>query len=406
MGAGPGGAATALKLSHKGVRCLLIDKSVFPRDKVCGDAISGKAATILKRIDPVIMQRFENDKNLQTDIWGIRFVSPNAQVIEVPFKPGYNKETDAKVGFASRRKDFDNFLVEECRKRENIKLIEGVEISNYDKIPGGYRISDKGLTLEVESKLLILANGAQSNFSRHHAGLEKDEKHHAGAVRAYFKNVSGMHADGFIELHFLNSIIPGYFWIFPLPNGLVNVGLGMRTDFISKGRHNLKKMMETIIREEPGIKERFANAEIIDKITGYGLPLGSKRRKISGEHFMLVGDAAHLIDPLSGEGIGNSIYSGFMAAEQAVNCLETGDFSAEFMKAYDARVDRVLGAEMRTSYRLQKMMARPWIVNVISGWVAKKPSLIYLISDMYSDLQLRKKVLNPVFWVKSLFGNG
>ena len=406
VGAGPGGAATALKLSHLNIPCVLVDKATFPRDKICGDAISGKAVTILRRIDPAIMERFEATVTEQTHVWGIRFVSPKAKEIDVPFRLDYDPGNDPKQGFVSKRIDFDKMLIGEVKRRENIDLYEGVTIENYEKTKAGYRISSKDQSFVVETRLLVVANGAHSSFSRHHAGLKKDEKHHAGAVRAYYRNVTGMHPDGFIELHFLKDIIPGYLWIFPLPGGYANVGLGMRSDYISKRRFNLGKSMQELIKNSPHLQERFKDAELTGKIAGYGLPLGSKKRHISGDHFMLIGDAGHLIDPLSGEGIGNAIYSGFIAAEQAQKCLETSNFSASFMKAYDERVERVLGKEMEISYRLQQMMARPWLVNLLANWVARNRSLLDVIARMYTDLEVRKKALNPFFWLKLLAGRG
>jgi len=401
-GAGPGGAATALKLSHLNIPCVLVDKATFPRDKVCGDAISGKAATILSRIDPGIMQRFEAATTLQTDIWGIRFVSPNNRQIDVPFHLGYDCAKDPKQGFVSKRLDFDNFLIEEVKRRDNITFIENAAIEVFEKTNGGFTLASRDGDFHATARLLIVADGANSWFSRHVAGLEKDEKHHAGAVRAYFKNIGGLHPDGFIELHFLKEINPGYFWIFPLPGGYANVGLGMRSDHISQQRFNLSHKLKEVIENNSHLKSRFQNATLTSKITGYGLPLGSKKRRISGNHFMLVGDAAHLIDPLSGEGIGNAIYSGFIAAEQAQQCLKARDFSAKFLEAYDERVARVLGAEMRLSYRLQQLMAHPWLVNLLANWVHKNHGLIDTISLMYTDLPTRKKVFNPLFWMKML----
>ena len=303
VGAGPGGVATALKLSHLGIPCVLIDKASFPRDKICGDAISGKSTTILGRIDPSIIERFEADEVLQKDVWGIRVFSPNNKQIDIPYRPLYNAQKDEKQGFVSKRIDFDNFLVEEVRKRGNIDFYENTSADVYEKTEGGYRISNKKKTFGAEARILILSNGAHSNFSRHQAGLEKDPKHHAGAVRAYYKNVKGMHPDGFIELHFLKEINPGYFWIFPLPGGHANVGLGMRSDYISKKKYNLRDGFQNAIANHPMLKERFKDAELTDKVTGFGLPLGSKKRPISGDCFMLVGDAGHLIDPFTGEGI-------------------------------------------------------------------------------------------------------
>jgi geranylgeranyl reductase family protein len=402
VGAGPGGATTALKLSHLNIPCILVDKAVFPRDKICGDAISGKSMTILHRIDPAIMERFQAAVHERTEVWGIRFVSPDVHILDVPFRVNYDPVNDPKQGFVSKRIDFDQRLIEEVKQRENVTLFEGVAIEEYEKTETGYRISSKDKSLVIETRLLIIANGAHSSFSRHHAGLVKDEKHHAGAVRAYYRNVAGMHPDGFIELHFLKDITPGYLWVFPLPGGYANVGLGMRSDYVSKRRFNLTKSMQELLENSPHLRDRFKNAEMIGKISGYGLPLGSKKQRISGNHFMLIGDAGHLIDPLTGEGIGNAIYSGFIAAEQAQKCLEAGDFSAKFMEAYDVRVTRVLGKEMEVSYRLQQIMAHPWLVNLLAKWISRSRVTIEVISRMYTDLSLRGKALTPLFWIRQL----
>lgn len=404
LGAGPGGAAAALKLSYLGIPCVLIDKARFPRDKVCGDAISGKVTTLLKRLDPAILERFLARAGQQTDVWGIRFVAPNGDPVDVPFRPGFDKTADPVPGFVSRRMDFDHFLVEEVRRRENIRFLEGVEISSIEKQAEGFRLRDKTGQTELDCRLLLAANGAYSAFTRHYAGLKKNPKHYAGAVRAYFKGVKDFHPDNFIELHFTKKLIPGYFWVFPLPEGGANVGLGMRSDIISKRRIDIKKLFWEVIETQPVLKERFLGAELEGKLEGYGLPLGSQKQRLSGDHFMLVGDAAHLIDPLSGEGIGNAVYSGFIAAEQAQQCLASGDFSARFLKAYDARIERVLGSEMKVSYMLQRMMRYPRLINFLARKTNRNKDLLYLISKMYNDTELRKKVWNPVFWVKVLSG--
>ncbi|MCI5081990.1 MAG: geranylgeranyl reductase family protein [Saprospiraceae bacterium] len=402
VGAGPGGAATALKLSYLGIPCILIDKADFPRDKVCGDAISGKVTTLLNRLDPAIMQRF-NEESTQIDVWGIRFVAPNMKELDIPFKPNYVKDVKSAPGYVSKRMDFDNFLIEEVKKRDNIDFRPNTEVTSMTRSERGYQVKDKSGALEVDARLLIVANGAYSAFSRKQAGLEKDPKHYAAAVRAYYKNVSGLSANNFIELHFVKSITPGYFWIFPLPNGEVNVGLGMRSDILSKRKVNLKKSFQQIIEEHPRFRERFKNAEPISKLEGYGLPLGSKRRIISGDHFMLVGDAGHLVDPLTGEGIGNAFYSGFIAAEQAEKCLQEQNFSASYLQAYDVRVARVLGSEMRLSYRLQRMLMYPRIVNLIANIIASNKKIINVISGMYNDFDLREQLVKPIFWVKMWF---
>ncbi len=226
-----------------------------------------------------------------------------------------------------------------------------------------------------------------------------DKDHHAAAVRTYYRGVTGFHPDNFIELHFLDDYNPGYFWIFPLPNGEANVGLGMRSDIVRKKGMNLRKELPKIIASE-AFRERFQHAEQIDPITGYGLPLGSKERTLSGDHYLLTGDAGHLIDPLTGEGIGNAVYSGFIAAELAGNCLAERRFDAEFLKAYDVRIERVLRTELRLSYRLQQIMQYKWITNLLTGIVAANPKVVEVLCRMYTDFELRKQLVKPTFWWK------
>lgn len=401
IGAGPAGAATALHLSYLGIPCVVIDKSEFPRDKICGDAVSGKVTTILNRLDPAIIQRF-NAQATQVDVWGIHFTAPSGQPLDFPFKLGYVRQPGASPGYVSKRLDFDNFLVSELRRRDNITLITGQAIEQHERTAAGWRVSDEAGELVVDTPLLVVANGAHSAFSRKVAGLEKDNGHHAGAVRAYYKGVTGMQKDNFIELHFLKELTPGYFWIFPLPNGEANVGLGMRSDVIKKRGVNLRKELLHIVAAHPRFKARFANAEPLEAPVGYGLPLGSKVRRLSGDHYMLVGDAAHLIDPLTGEGIGGAFYSGFIAAEQARDSIAAGDFSAQALLAYDVRIARVLGTEMKLSYRLQQLMGYPRLVNVLAVLIARNQRFVEAFAAMIDDFELRKQLVRPSFWIKTM----
>lgn len=403
IGAGPGGAGAALKLSYLGQSCILLDKAQFPRDKICGDAISGKITTLLGRLDPEILSRFREESD-NLDVWGIRFIPPNGRVLDLPFQASYEKNKHKAPGYTSRRLEFDNFLIKEIRKRDNIDFREGVQITDYKKTTDGWEITDKNSAIHIHAKILLIADGAHSRFSRHIAGHEKENAHHAAAVRAYYDGVTGFHKDNFIELHFLPEINPGYFWIFPLANGGANVGLGMRSDFVQKKRLNLRKIMLELMENHPEIKTRFSNATLTSKIVGYGLPLGSKRRSLSGDHYMLLGDAGHLIDPLTGEGIGNAFYSGFMAAEQAIKCLKNENFDTAYLLNYDKRVDRVLRAEMRLSYKIQRVMQIQWLVNFITSFIANNPKFIETLSRMYTDFDLRKKLVKPWFWAKIIFG--
>lgn len=405
VGAGPGGVATALRLSYLGIPSVLVDKATFPRDKICGDAISGKVTTLLNRLDPGILKRFHGEP-IHSSIWGVTFFAPNGKPVRLPFQMDYIGEAGPAPGYVSKRTDFDAFLIEEAQRRDNIDLYLGVEIQDYERTEEGWEVQDATGDFRVRCRLLVMANGAHSTFSRKVAGLEKDNRHHAGAVRAYYRGVTGMDRENFIELHFLEGLIPGYFWIFPLPNGEANVGLGMRTDIIKRRKVNLRRLLDEIIRENPLIRDRFKDAELIGKVHGYGLPLGSKTRVLSGDHYLLVGDAGHLIDPLTGEGIGNAFYSGFIAAELAEQVLAENDLSARRLRAYDVRVQRVLGSEMKLSYRLQNAGRYAFLLNIIANIITGNQRLMDYLSGIYTDFHLREQLVKPWFWVKMWWKKG
>ncbi len=206
----------------------------------------------------------------------------------------------------------------------------------------------------------------------------------------------------------MEELIPGYLWIFPLADREANVGLAMRSDKISERKYNLKHNLQRILAENPAFKDRFAQAELVDDIRGFGLPMGSKKRKLSGERYMLVGDAGHLIDPLTGEDIGNAIFSGVIAADQAIACVQAQDFSARFMRGYDRRIRRVMGRELQLGYVFQRMMFYPRLIRFLMKRVYNNRFVMDFLQDIYADSQKNwvKQVKRPLFWWKVFWGGG
>lgn len=402
IGAGPAGATAALQLAYSGVPCVIIDKAVFPRDKVCGDGLSGKVLTLLGRIDPGIAARLLTAQ-FKLDSWGVNFVAANRLGINIPYKAGYQKAPGEPRGFVCKRIDFDNFLVDELKRCPQIQLIEGVSITKHTLEADGYLLGNAGGDVQVKAKLVIAANGAYSSFTKEVANIHMEPEHYVAGIRAYYKNISGIHPDQLIELHFLKNILPGYFWIFPLPNGEANVGVGMLSSSLRKKKVNLKQLLHDTITKDPEMKERFKDAVLMGTIDGYGLPLGSKKRTLSGERYMLTGDAAYLIDPFTGEGIGNALYSGRMAAQQAMVAIAADDYSAAALRAYDANVYRVLGPELIMSTKLQKLVKYPWILNMLMKMAARNKEFRTLLTSMFHEVDIRKKLTQPMFYLRLLF---
>lgn len=405
VGAGPAGAAAALKLNQLGIDCIVVDKAVFPRDKICGDGLSGKVITFLNRIDPEIVKRLDK-LDIKLNSWGVTFVAPNRKELEVGYRTDYEKDNathkEKPIGYVCKRMLFDNFLVEELKRCQHVQVMEGVNITGYELELDGYVVTGDN-DFKLKADLLIIANGAHSSFSKNIAGIKMEPDHYVAGIRAYYKNVTGMNADNFIELHFIKSLLPGYFWIFPLPNGEANVGVGMLSNEISKRKINLKKELQKIVESDPIIKERFKNATLVDTVDGYGLPLGSKKRVLSGDRYMLVGDAASLIDPFTGEGIGNALYSGQSAAINAANAIQVNDFSKKTLAQYDVDIERIMGTELRLSHRLQKLIMYPMLFNLIVNISNRNKQVKELITCMFYEVDIRAKLTKPSFYFKLLF---
>lgn len=401
-GAGPAGASTSIFLSKEKIQHIIIDKAVFPRDKTCGDAMSGKTVGMLNRLDEQWKQHFLAADNAIISN-GIQFTGSNNVSLDIPFRlqqPAVNEP----LGFVSKRIDFDNNLFK-LVKSSYASCLLNTAIEDIDNTNDGLviKIKQEGKVKTIFTRMIVGAEGRSSVVAKKLAHHSVEPEHYSAGIRAYYSNVSGLHKENYIELHFYKEMQPGYFWIFPLANGMANVGMGMLSSAVSSQKANLKQMMQEIIDTHPVIKERFKNATLHGKVEGWGLPLGSKKRNLSGERFLLTGDAGSLIDPFTGEGIGNAMVSGLVASRQIKAALEANDFSAEFLRSYDAALYKKLWAELKLSHYLQILSARPWLFNFVIRKASRSKELRETISCMFENVDIRKKFMSPLFYFRILF---
>lgn len=399
IGGGPGGCAAAMQLAKHGAKALLLEKAIFPRDKVCGDALSGKVMRSLERLDPLLATTVKHDSRSMAS-WGVTFVAPSGRSLRVPFT---REQVGEAPGAILPRLDFDNLLFQRTKELDGIIVLEGLGAKAFERIADGWSITmSDGRVLYA--RIVIDATGANSAFARHVAGLEMEPRHHAAGVRAYYSGVKDLDPSGFIELLFLKDLLPGYLWVFPLPNGRANVGLGLRTDVVKKRRVDLKGLMTQLLAEHPQLRDRFADAKQEGPIQGMGLPLASKRCRISGDGYLLVGDAGHLIDPFTGEGISHAMISGVHAADVAHEMLSSGTVTESEARRYDERVWKRLGKELAISTRLQSLADRAWLFDFVVDRANKNPALADMISSMFTDLDLRERLKRPGFYMDLLLG--
>jgi menaquinone-9 beta-reductase len=395
VGGGPAGSTCTYQLGKKGIKTLFLEKQKYPKDKTCGDAISGKSVGMIKKIG----LHKQISKLPHGKVNGVVFSSPKGEQVEIKFPGG--GEGRRSEGYVVRREVYDNFLFSKAKKKAS-KTIQEFEVTSAlirkGKIIGVRGKNRKGKEEEFYAKIVVGADGATSVMAKETGVGTIDPKHQCIAARAYYDNIKGLTPN--IEIHFVKSVLPGYFWVFPVEDGKANVGIGMITSDMQKQNKKLPQLMEHAIKEDSLFKERFKDAKRISEIKGWTLPLGSFRRKAHGDGYVLCGDAASLIDPFSGEGVGNAMTSGYLAAEHIQKALKAKNYSREFLKAYEEELWNTIGDELRTSYFLQKVGRIKPLLNFVIGKAAKKREVAEVISGTLANEEAKQGFKSPFFYLK------
>lgn len=172
-----------------------------------------------------------------------------------------------------------------------------------------------------------------------------------------------MHEKKLLEFYFPKNLPMSYFWIFPLPNGAANVGYGMVSKLAVKHKVNFRNQFQKIIESDPAIAYRFKNAKPIGEAEGWGLPLASLKRNIAGDGWLLTGDAASMISPTSGEGIGNAMITGYIAAQFIQHAIQQKNFTKQSFANYDREVYKRFSEEI--NYYKFSLNYYPSLINHI-----------------------------------------
>ncbi|MDF7813450.1 NAD(P)/FAD-dependent oxidoreductase [Hymenobacter sp. YC55] len=359
VGAGPAGTACALALRHSGKRVALVDKAQFPRDKICGDAIPSPTLKHLARLDPGYVTELRTLlASHQAPTTHSRLLAPSGEELRIAWhNPAFN----------SPRLHFDAALLTLVRRHTNTEILENYTVRSLQTDKHGVTLTSADAAQPpLRAALVIGCDGANSVVARSlmpHASL--DRAYHCAAVRAYYKAVADAPEDT-SDFYFLREYRAGYCWVFPVGGGVYNVGFGVLSEEVAARRLNLKHELSELLANHPHLAPRFAQAEALTPITGFGLPLGGSNRPVHGHRTLLCGDAAALIDPLQGHGIDKAVHSGILAAAQVQACFEAQRFDAAFLAAYAQQVERWIGRELAQRYRFMRFMAsKAWLVDLV-----------------------------------------
>jgi geranylgeranyl reductase family protein len=288
---------------------MVVDKAIFPREKVCGDGLTPRGVRAMQRVgveptDPGFVR-----------IEALRTHGVNGFVVDY----AWPKLRDfPAVGVVRTRFDLDDLLAKRAVEagatfRQGVEaaapIMDGIRVA-------GAVLKENGTTTEVRARHVVAADGASSRFAQQ-AGVKRDpSKPVAIAARRYYRIDRPQEPvlEAFLDLVDQDGLMAGYGWIFPLGDGLVNVGAGLLNTFKRFKEVSAKKVMDVFLRQLPpewGIDEQHAEGPLLSG----PIPMGINRKPIALPGLLLVGDAAGVTNPFNGEGIAYAMETGELSAE-------------------------------------------------------------------------------------------
>ena len=333
VGGGPSGAATAHYLASKGHSVLVCEKKTFPREKTCGDGLTPRAVKVLA--DMGLSQELSTWERVE----GLR-VHGAGRSMELVFP-----ELDEwpSFGLVKPRKDLDQIVLNHAEDA-GAKVVYGTQVKEPVFEGGtlvGFVAKRDGEDEHIRAKFTVCAEGAATKFGRS-LGRSRQEGYPMGfAIRQYFKSPlehSGWF-DAYLDIRSEGESLPGYGWVFPVGDGTVNVGVGLLSTFRGFREVNLSTLQRKFVEQLP--PEWGINYETVCSKTRAGrLFMGGSVWPPHGPGFVMVGDAAGMINPCNGEGIAYGYETGRIAGRHIDEALRDGtspslgDYTEELKTTY------------------------------------------------------------------------
>ena len=346
VGAGPAGSVAAQRLAAAGAQVVLLERATFPRDKPCGDGVSANGLAALARTG--------------LGEWAAQFPAPEVLHLTPPDGQPLDVRPDAGDGHCYGRTIPRRLLdarLAQAAMEAGARLVEGAQVSGVEWANAGPTVVAEGL--KVTAQLVILADGSNAVVTRR-LGMAQGQPELI-AVRQYLAGDIGPPQR--LEIHFQREIIPGYTWLFPMGDGRVNVGTGTLIRRVRQGKASLQETLARFVNDSTATNGRLARAEPVGPMRGHPLRTRLGGTRTHAERVLVSGDAAGLVNPLSGEGIATAMESGELAAAHALIALETGDFSARALAPYSQALEARYGADQRAARILRLALNSPRLLD-------------------------------------------
>ena len=322
VGAGPAGSLTARYAAAGGARTLLIEKRQEIGSPVrCGEGI---ARHFLDECAIAFDKKW-----VAQEVSGAKVVSPNGSAFKIDERYAGNE-----VGLVLERDAFDKALAKDAAKAGADVWVKtsAVGLLKDDGTVTGVRVKRLEEDMNIEAGCVVAADGFESQVGRW-AGIKTLMKMAdiTGTLQYRLTNIEpDPDFPHYCEFYLGNQVAPaGYVWVFPKDECTANVGIGVSLDRL-KSKMDLKMYLDRWIEKDP----RMKHAQFLDMVTG-GVSTSPPIAETVRNGIAVVGDAARMIDPITGGGIGNGCRAGRILGEVLATCAETGDYSKEALQPYE-----------------------------------------------------------------------
>ena len=337
IGAGPAGAAAAITAARAGRRVVVVDRATFPRDKTCGDGLTTGALRWLEALGVPIAAL-----GTSVDVRDVVLVAPSGRHITLPLPA-----TDERAR-VMRRADLDAALVARAADA-GADLRLGQTLTGLRTGPSGVEVTLADGSV-LHAPFAVAADGHYSTARRLLTPDAAPVRGEWSAFRQYFTGVD----DRRLWVLFERDLLPGYAWVFPLPDGRANVGFGMLRGPGITGKRLASTWRDLLAR--PAMRDVLGpRAEPESPHRAWPIPSHLDPARLAHGRVLFAGDAAGVVDAMTGEGIAQALETGTLAARAAL----AGDAPGSAATRYRADVDRALGRDLRFAARLQRVLARP-----------------------------------------------
>ena len=362
IGAGPAGATAAVHLARRGHDVALVDSSSFPREKVCGDALTAHA---IKALGQIGLERAVRE--MGHGVRNIQVLAPGRTGVIVP----------CPLVTVERRR-LDALLVRTAMEA-GTRFIQGHVT---DVIIRGDRTGAVAVDelRELRARVILLATGADVRLASK-LGLVMEKRAHGHAIRCYVTSRSSVDHS---LVSYERTAVAGYGWVFPMADGVFNVGCGFSSAVPRGKRPNLRNVFEIFTREVPAARDIMERAESLSPMRGGRLRYGLRgTRAYQKGPVLLLGDVIGATLPASGAGIGQAMRTGEMAADAVHLSLSEDDPS--LLAGYTKSIETKMLPQHRHYMAVERLVTHPWFIEIGGQLSQRNRWMRRVTSDIMRD---------------------